>query len=157
MALVDAVLRRNSRSRLAAARHEEVQEDKAVKHRERSAVAVRVEPTRLMRHEIGDCHLARQDEGDRAREQAEDQKDAAKSLQDASQSRNQRKQIVGTGLRPRREVEEFVEPVLHKKQPADDPQKAQHSRLPGEPQTYQISQGPLPFSSISFGALRGTG
>jgi hypothetical protein len=39
-----------------------------------------------VRHEIGDRHLAREDERDRPREQAEDEEDAADDLEDAGET-----------------------------------------------------------------------
>ena len=67
----------------ATARGGDIQKYKAIQCRERPVIDDRPEPERRMHHEIGDGHLAGQDKGHRAREQAHQQQQAAEDFQDA--------------------------------------------------------------------------
>src|SRR3954462_8037013 len=67
----------------AGARGRQIQASEAVENRQRAAVDQRVKALRKVTDEIGEGHLAREDEGCGSRQQAEDQKCAADQFDEA--------------------------------------------------------------------------
>src|SRR5260370_734104 len=83
----------------AAAGEGKIEEDEAVEDRGIAAIEDREEIDRRVRHEIGDRHVARQDEGNRPREQAERQQRAANELDHALISIEREQRRAGVGRR----------------------------------------------------------
>src|SRR5713226_3067143 len=61
----------------------EIEENKAVDHRQLALIQQREKAARCMGHEVGDGHLAGEDEGYRPDEQAENEQNAADDLERA--------------------------------------------------------------------------
>src|SRR5204863_9583773 len=80
---------------LAATRHEQVEEDETKKYRQSTTVEEREGTFWRMRHEVRNGHLARQDEGDRASEQAKHYQNAAHCLERSDDARHQTLPVVG--------------------------------------------------------------
>jgi hypothetical protein len=71
----------------ATACYREIEEDEAIEDRRITPVQGGKETSRCVRHEIGDRHVAAEDEGDGPREEADDDQDAAKDLDATLDSR----------------------------------------------------------------------
>lgn len=72
---------------LTSARGDEQQEDKAEQDRGIAAIGYRIEVLGRMSDEIGEGHVAREQEGYWSREEADNQKDAAADFQEGRDQR----------------------------------------------------------------------
>ena len=102
----------------------EVEKDEAEQDGGVAAVQGGKEALWKMRHEVGDGHVAGEQEGHRAGEQAEDDQQAAGDLQ-AALDTEQREQFGGCGGGAGGEGEEFLGAVLQELQAGDDAQQAE--------------------------------
>jgi hypothetical protein len=112
----------------AAAGDGEIQEDEAIEDGRVATVEYGEKTARGVRHEIGEGHFTRQDEGHRPGEQADQHQQAAEQFQHARQPR-QREQF-RAGIGRGREAQQFLGAVLHEQQGGDDAQDGEHSRRP---------------------------
>src|SRR5689334_3462724 len=108
-----------------AARGGEVEEYEAVEQRALAAVQDRPEAFRRMRHEVGDCHLAREDEGDRPGEKPDQHQAAAEALKHAGEA-EQREELDRPGER-RREAEQLHHAMGHIEEADDDAKDAEQA------------------------------
>ena len=88
----------------------------------------REEALRRMRHEVGDGHLAGQDKGDRAREQADEEQEATDHLEHARKAGKRKQRRVHAGIG---EAEQLGRAVRHEEQRSDDPQDREKLRAIG--------------------------
>ena len=88
-----------------------------------------------MRHEIGDRHLAGEEEGHRPGEQADDEQQAADELDHAgdAEEREERRAELG-----RREAEQLLRAVLEEEQRRHDAQHRQRIGPPGREEGLEI-------------------
>src|SRR5208282_168265 len=110
----------------SAAGHKEIKKDKAEENCQLAAVESGKEASRAVRVEIGDRHVAGEDECDRSGEEADQNKDASHQLENPleTQQREQR----WTGVRRRRKTQELLGPVLQEQKARHDAQHRQHAR-----------------------------
>src|SRR5882762_7206763 len=106
----------------------EIEEHEAVKRGQLAAVEQGPEALSGVRHEIGECHLAGQNERDRPREQPDEQQRAADQLE-RSREADQREQRRRAGHR-RGEAEQLLRAVRHEEKRGDNAQQAQQARRP---------------------------
>src|SRR5262245_21365602 len=110
---------------LAAAVRRDAQEDEAEQHGRLAVVLDRPESFGLMELEIGDRHLAREDERDRPGQEAEQNRQASVELEHATdpglgQERRMAAVLSGDSAEP---VEDLVAAGLHEQQTGDDAQQ----------------------------------
>src|SRR5439155_186948 len=111
-----------------AARCGEIEEHEAVKRGQLPAVEQGPEAPSGVRHEIGECHLAAQNESDRPREQPDEQQRAADQLERSRQA-DQREQRRRAGHRGGK-AEQLLRAVRHEEKRGDNAQHAQQARRP---------------------------
>src|SRR5262249_14509687 len=87
------------------------QEDEAIEHGELALIQHRVEALRRVRHEIGDCHEARQDEGNRPCKQADQNEQPTNQLKN-SRCPEKRHELKVVERRNMRKAEELGGAVL---------------------------------------------
>ena len=112
----------------AGAGEDEIEEDQAVEDRRVAAVQRGVDALRGVRDPVGGGHQARQDEGDRTGEEAEDQQRAAHEFEHARDPRQRERGRVEVGGG---KAQDLLGPVGEEDQRGDDAKHAQHLRAPG--------------------------
>jgi hypothetical protein len=98
----------------------EEEEDEGEEHHDFATVLDRPEAPRRVRQEVGEGHLARQNERDGTREQAEDDQDAAEELEHPGETELRRHVLDLPAAKP---SEELLRAVLPEHQAGDDAQK----------------------------------
>src|SRR5690606_13598512 len=96
--------------------------------RQFAAVGDRPEGLRCVNEEVGEGHQAGEEEGDWAREQADQEEKAAEQFQNSGGAGQAEKVERITLIHG--ETEQFLTSMLHEKECADDAQDAQNARLP---------------------------
>jgi hypothetical protein len=95
----------------------EVEEDEAEQHRGLALVRHRPEPPGHVSHEVGDSHLAGQDERHGPGEEADHDEDSAHELEHSGDSHHRHDAL---DLLPSEPAKQLLSAMLREQQPADD-------------------------------------
>src|SRR3954447_5438707 len=135
----------------AAAREREIEKDETIKDRGVPTINHWEERARRMAPPIRDRHFARQNEGDRAGEQAEHQQRAADQLEKAAEAGHRPE--FWSGPTQGRKIERLLRAVLHEDQRGHDAQDREYAGRPHRCEPVAPLREPIARAGSKFSVL----